>query len=106
MRDFPLTWIWRHSLTCGLAGRPRVAECVLQHQNLHPVKEATMKAKAIAILLTLALCFIGVAMVYAADAFMGTWKLNEAKSKLTPGAPKNNTVVYEATGGNVKITMV
>jgi hypothetical protein len=67
--------------------------------------EATMKAKAIAIVLFLALCFVGVAMGYAVDAFMGTWKLNEAKSKLAPGAPKNNTVVYEAAGDNVKITV-
>jgi hypothetical protein len=36
---------------------------------------------------------------------MGTWKLNEAKSKLAPGATKNNTVVYEAAGDSVKITV-
>ncbi len=62
-----------------------------------------MKAKAI--VLTLALCFVGVAMGYAVDAFMGTWKLNEAKSKLAPGMPKNITVVYESAGDNVKITV-
>ena len=36
---------------------------------------------------------------------MGTWKLNEAKSKIAPGAPKNSTVVYEAAGDNVKVTI-
>ncbi len=36
---------------------------------------------------------------------MGTWKLNAAKSKLVPGAPKNDTVVYEAVGDNVKVTV-
>ena len=36
---------------------------------------------------------------------MGTWKLNEAKSKLGPGAPKKNTVVYEAAGDSVKVTI-
>ena len=61
--------------------------------------------KARAIVLTLALCFVGVAVCYAADAFMGTWKLNEAKSKFGPGAPKNTTVVYEAAGDNVKVTV-
>src|SRR5438046_8774061 len=35
----------------------------------------------------------------------GHWKLNEAKSKIAPNAPKNNTVVYEAAGDNVKITV-
>jgi len=36
---------------------------------------------------------------------MGTWKLNETKSKLDPRAPKNNTVVYEVTGDDVKVTV-
>jgi hypothetical protein len=35
---------------------------------------------------------------------MGTWKLNEAKSKIAAGAPKLTTVVYEAAGDNVKVT--
>jgi hypothetical protein len=58
-----------------------------------------------AIVLTLVLCFVGVAVCLADDANMGTWKLNEAKSKLGPGAPKNNTVVYEAAGDSVKVTV-
>jgi|SRR6266481_3476320 len=62
-----------------------------------------MKAKTI--VLTLVLCFVGVAVCFADDANMGTWKLNEAKSTLAPGAPKNNTVVYEAAGDNVKVTV-
>jgi hypothetical protein len=36
---------------------------------------------------------------------MGTWKLNEAKSKFSPGASKNTTVVYEAAGDSVKVTV-
>ena len=59
--------------------------------------------KARTILLSLALCFVSVAVCFAQDAFMGTWKLNEAKSKLSSGAPKNSTVVYEAAGENVKV---
>src|ERR1700687_1357560 len=61
--------------------------------------------KARATVLTLALCFVGAAVCFAADGFMGTWKLNEAKSKLSPGTPKNSTVVYEAAGDNVKVTI-
>ncbi|HXL21961.1 MAG TPA: hypothetical protein VOA78_05815 [Candidatus Dormibacteraeota bacterium] len=61
--------------------------------------------KARATLLTLALCFVGAAVCFAADGFTGTWKLNEAKSKLGPGIPKNSTVVYEAAGDNVKVTI-
>jgi hypothetical protein len=36
---------------------------------------------------------------------MGTWKLNEAKSKISHGAPKNTMVVYEAAGENVRIVI-
>jgi hypothetical protein len=36
---------------------------------------------------------------------MGTWKLNEAKSKFGPGATKNTTVVYETAGDSVKVTV-
>jgi hypothetical protein len=61
--------------------------------------------KARATVLTLALCFVGVAVCFAADAFIGTWKLNDAKSKFSPGAPKNTTVVYQAVGENVKVTI-
>jgi len=39
------------------------------------------------------------------DAHMGTWKLNEAKSTLAPAMPKSNTVVYEAAGDDVKVTV-
>jgi hypothetical protein len=48
-----------------------------------------MKAKT----MTLALCLVAAAVCFADDAFTGTWKLNEAKSKMAPNAPKNNTVV-------------
>jgi hypothetical protein len=61
-----------------------------------------MKAKPI--LLTLALCFVA-ALGFASNPNMGTWKLNEAKSKFPPGAPKNQTVVYEAAGDKVKVTV-
>src|ERR1019366_1741395 len=55
--------------------------------------------------LTLALCFLAGAVCFASDVQMGTWKLNEAKSKIVAGAPKNNTVVYEAAGDSVKVTV-
>jgi hypothetical protein len=58
------------------------------------------------ILLTLAALLAAAAVCFAADdANMGTWKLNEAKSKLPAGATKNNTVVYEAAGDSVKVTI-
>ena len=57
------------------------------------------------IVLTLVMCFVGLTLCFADVAIMGTWKLNEAKSKLTAGAPKNTTVVYEASGDMVKVTV-
>jgi len=41
----------------------------------------------------------------ADDAFMGTWKLNEAKSKVPAGAYKNTTVVYAQSGDELTITV-
>jgi len=62
-----------------------------------------MKTKTI--LVSLAVFLAGVALCVAEDLNMGTWKLNEAKSKFSPGATKNHTVVYEASGDSVKITV-
>ena len=46
---------------------------------------------------------LAAAAVCLADPNMGTWKLNEGKSKFSPGAAKNKTVVYEAAGDSVKV---
>jgi hypothetical protein len=56
------------------------------------------------ILVSLLLCFVGATVCFAADAFIGTWKLNEAKSNIAAGSPKNTTVIYEAAGDSVKVT--
>jgi hypothetical protein len=50
--------------------------------------------KARTIVLTLALCLGGVRVGFARDAFMGVWKLKEAKSEFSPGAPKNTIAGY------------
>ena len=57
------------------------------------------------ILLALAALFVGATVCLAQNPHMGTWKLNEAKSKFSPGATKNNTVVYEASGDSIKVTV-
>lgn len=62
-----------------------------------------MKTRTIAI--AVAVCFVAVAVSFASNPNMGTWKLNEAKSKLPAMGPKNNTVVYEAAGDNIKVTV-
>src|ERR1700731_2537933 len=61
--------------------------------------------KARSTVLTLVMLFVGLVMCFAANPSLGTWKLNEAKSKLSPGLPKNLTVTYEAVGDNIKATV-
>jgi hypothetical protein len=61
-----------------------------------------MKVKTMFVLLV---C-LAAAPALAADPQIGTWKLNEAKSKLNPASTKNNTVIYEvAPGDSVKVTV-
>jgi hypothetical protein len=55
--------------------------------------------------LSFALCFVGVTLCFAGNPNMGTWKLNEAKSKLGSGGAKNTMVAYEAAGDSIKVTV-
>jgi hypothetical protein len=55
--------------------------------------------------LTLGMLFVGLAMCSAQNPNIGTWKLNEAKSKISAGSPKNLTVTYEAAGDSLKCTI-
>ena len=61
-----------------------------------------MKTKAI--VLTLSLVFVSVAMGFQDNQNLGTWKLNEAKSKFA-GKARNHTVIYEAAGDQIKVTV-
>ena len=56
-------------------------------------------------ILSIALCLVAATVCFASNLNMGTWKLNEAKSKFSAGAGKNTTVVYEAEGDKVKVTV-
>lgn len=57
------------------------------------------------VLAALAGLCVSVSVCLAADANMGTWKLNEAKSKMGAGTGKNTMVVYTAAGDNVKVVV-
>lgn len=61
-----------------------------------------MKTRSIVV--TIAFCLIALAVSFADNPNMGTWKLNETKSKIPAGAPKLTTVVYSMDGDNVKVT--
>jgi len=44
-------------------------------------------------------------MAAAADNWMGTWKLNVAKSKYSPGpGPKSQTLMFETTPAGIKLS--
>ena len=65
----------RHeALKCGAVNRA--------HNLMFP-NGGDMKTRTIA--LTLALCCIAAAVCFASDVQVGTWKLNEAKSKIAAG---------------------
>lgn len=58
--------------------------------------------KTAAVVLSL---FFSAVVSFAQDPQVGTWKLNHEKSKFPPGVTKNITVVYEAAGDNMKVTV-
>jgi hypothetical protein len=68
--------------------------------NRHTLMTMTLLALAIAV----AIPQIGLAQ---SDPWVGTWQLNLAKSKYSPGPPpKSSTVTVEAMGQNHKLTVV
>lgn len=61
--------------------------------------------KATKVVATLAFCLLAAGVCFAQNPFIGTWKLNDAKSKFGPGATKNTTVTYEVSGDNTTVTV-
>jgi len=55
--------------------------------------------------LALAFCLSVVAMSFADNPNVGTWKLNESRSKIPAGVSKNTTVSYTADGDNLKAVL-
>jgi hypothetical protein len=52
-----------------------------------------------------AVSFMATAGCFAANPHIGTWKLNEAKSKLAPSMGKNTAVTYTEQGDKIKVTV-
>jgi hypothetical protein len=52
-----------------------------------------------------ALSFVAAGACFAANPHMGTWKLNEKKSKIAPETGKNKTVVYTEMKDKLKVTV-
>ena len=62
-----------------------------------------MKTRIAAV--ALALSFLGTAACFAVNAHVGTWKVNEAKSKFAPGMGKTNTVQYAEKKDQLQVTV-
>jgi uncharacterized protein (DUF2147 family) len=56
-----------------------------------------------AVVVTLSL--LGSAACFAANAHVGTWKANQAKSKFAPGAGKTSTVMYAEKKDQLQVTV-
>lgn len=48
--------------------------------------------------------WMGGTTAFAGENWVGTWKLNPAKSKLSPGAIRAETLKFEATPDGIKLT--
>ena len=53
----------------------------------------------------MALSFVVAAACFAANPQIGTWKLNEAKSKMPAGMGKNTTVTYTEEKDKIKVAV-
>lgn len=62
-----------------------------------------MKTRIAAV--TVALSFLGAAACFAANAHIGTWKTNEAKSKQAVNMGKTNTVTYAEKKDKIEVTV-
>jgi hypothetical protein len=62
-----------------------------------------MKTRIAVVIVTLSVMATGAC--FAANPHMGTWKLNEAKSKLAPEMGKNTSVVYSEQKDKIKVTL-
>ena len=75
-------------------------KALTRHAN--PVFIGAMKSKTL--LVSLALCFATGTACFAANAQMGTWKLNVKKSK-RGGMARNSTVTYQSMLFQTKVTV-
>ena len=55
--------------------------------------------------MALAVSFVAAGACFAANPHLGTWKLNDAKSKLAPGMGKSTTVTYTEQKDKIKVTV-
>ena len=50
------------------------------------------------------LCLLATSIAFSQNPNLGTWKLDEAKSKIPAGVGKNTTVIFSAAGADIKVS--
>jgi lipopolysaccharide export LptBFGC system permease protein LptF len=70
----------------------------------HFCRNRRMMKTRIAVM-ALAVSFMAAGACFAANPHLGTWKLNEAKSKLAPGMGKSTMVTYAEQKDKIKVTV-
>ena len=55
--------------------------------------------------MALAVSFVAAGACFAANPHLGTWELNEAKSKLAPGMGKSTMVTYTEQKDKIRVTV-
>jgi hypothetical protein len=70
-----------------------------------PFAEIPRMMKTRIAVVALGLSLAGVAACFAADAHIGTWKTDEAKSKFAPGMGKTSTVQYAQKKDQLEVTV-
>jgi hypothetical protein len=76
---------------------------ILTPNNISAGIAPMMKTRIAAV--AVALSFFGGAACFAANAHIGTWKVNEAKSKQAMGMGKTQTVVYAEKKDQMQLTV-
>lgn len=80
------------------------SKAIIPHKS-QKRKEVPVKSKTVVSLSAVVAWFIAASFVFAVDAALGTWKLNVARSKYSPGpAPRGGNITFEASGDAVKRT--
>jgi len=87
---------------CAFGGSARRVNLVLTLPNLPDAIAPMINIRSVAVV-AVALSLAAASACFAASPHMGTWKLNEAKSKLVPGMGKSMTVVYSEKKDKIKV---
>jgi hypothetical protein len=77
--------------------------CTVNFGRIKFSEEREMKARILFV--ALALSLVAGASTVATNANLGTWILDQEKSKIPAGATKNLTVVYATAGDKIKVTV-